>query len=98
MAAILTNGFPRPSLPSYCHSPSPSLDRTTLARLTSSHAAARAGPPRPAFPAFLAGAGIAREPAPVSHHPLVGGPVVETDLMFDHQVSSSEGRCGAHTL
>jgi hypothetical protein len=28
---------------------------------------------------------IAREPAPGSHHPLVGGAVVEADLLFGHQ-------------
>jgi hypothetical protein len=27
---------------------------------------------------------FAREPAPGSHHPLVGGPVVEADLMLGH--------------
>ena len=60
------------SLPSYCHSPSPSLGSNYAGAAptspdlrdrsgdgsTSSHAAARAGPPRPAFPAFLAGAGL----------------------------------------
>ena len=28
---------------------------------------------------------LARKPAPASHLPFVGGPVVEADLMFDHR-------------
>jgi hypothetical protein len=32
---------------------------------------------------------LARKPAPLSHHPLVGRAIVEADLRFGHRMSSS---------
>jgi hypothetical protein len=40
---------------------------------------------KPGRGAFQSRKDFARDPAPGSHHPLIGSPVVEADLMLGHQ-------------